>query len=357
MPHDGRGSPTQPRGLRGVLLAIFFVAAAFALTIALRQLSARAYFILFVPAVMFSSWFGGRASGLIASALSVLATFFLVPRAEVGIEFAWLVVAALVTVGTSVLTDLRRRAEAQLTARAEEESSRRRDAESLSQLKTDVLVQVAHELRQPLSAIMTAGRLLGAPAPESARTRALGVIGRQTEHLRLLIDDLFDLSKMTRQELQLRMSNFDLCEVVDDSVNLIAPDVAARRIELSSSRSTCPLHMTADPTRVRQILSNLLSNAVKFTPEGGTIALTVEQTGSHVVMRVRDNGQGIAPERLPRVLISFTRAIRKVRGSGLGWRSSRGLPKCMAVSSRREATALGRGANLSCSFPMLNDEC
>jgi signal transduction histidine kinase len=251
----------------------------------------------------------------------------------------------------SLLTDLRRQAEAQLTARAEEESSRRRDAESLSQLKTDVLVQVAHELRQPVSAIIAAGRLVGTAAPESVRNRALGVIGRQTEHLRLLIDDLFELSKMTRQELQLRVSNFDLCEVVDDSVNLIVPDIAARRIELSSSRSPCPLRVTADPTRVRQILSNLLSNAVKFTPNGGRIDLTVEQTPSHVVMRVRDNGCGIAPESLPRVFDLFHKGDDESAGFGIGLAVVKGLAEMHGGLVEARSAGVGQGSEFVVKLP------
>src|SRR5262245_64464393 len=109
--HD---SGSHASALSGSLLALFFVAAAFALTLAVTHLSARAYFILFVPAVMFASWFGGRIAGIVASGLSLLAAFLLVPRAEVASQAAWLIVAGLVTLGTSVLTDLRHRAEGRL---------------------------------------------------------------------------------------------------------------------------------------------------------------------------------------------------------------------------------------------------
>src|SRR5262245_9623924 len=164
---------SSPARLRGAVLAVIFVATAFALTVGVRQVSVRAYFILFVPAVIFSTWFGGRTSGMLASALSVVATLLLVPRREITDQFAWLVVAALVTFGASIRTDARRRAEVELTARAEEERARRQYAESLSQLKTDLLVQVAHELRQPLSAISTATRLLDPTVSPVTRERAI----------------------------------------------------------------------------------------------------------------------------------------------------------------------------------------
>jgi signal transduction histidine kinase len=337
-----------------VLLAVFFVAAALALTLTVRHLAARAYFILFVPAVMFASWFGGRLSGMLASGLSIVGAFLLLSRAEVVEQSPWLLVAGLVTFGMSMLTDLRRRAETQLMTRVEEELSRRRTAESLSELKTEALVEVAHELRQPLSAITTAARLLDSAAPESARRRAIAVVGRQAEYLRLLTEDLLDLSKMTRRELQLRMSNFDLREVIDDSVNVIAPDVAARRIELSSSIPSCPIHLTADPTRVRQILSNLLANAVKFTPEGGKIDVTVEHTPAHVVMRVRDSGRGIAPESLPLVFDLFHKGDSEASGLGIGLAVVKGLAEMHGGVVEVRSAGIDQGSEFVVKLPAMS---
>ena len=91
--------------VRAAMVALVFVAPAFALTLILQHLALRAYFILYVPAVMFSTWFGGRAAGLLASALTVLAALYLLPRTEVADQLAWLIVAGIVTFGTSILTD------------------------------------------------------------------------------------------------------------------------------------------------------------------------------------------------------------------------------------------------------------
>jgi signal transduction histidine kinase len=292
---------------------------------------------------------------MLASALTLVATVSLLPRAEVADHFAWLLVAGVVTFATSILTDARRRAEAQLTARADEERSRRQDAESLSQLKTDVLVQVAHELRQPLGAISTAARLLDTTAPATDRQRALAVIGRQTDHLRLLIEDLLDLSRMSRQQLQLRKSRIDLCEVVEDSFTVVASDMAARRIDLRSSLPDCPVHVTADPTRVRQILSNLLSNAVKFTSEGGTIDVAVERTAAQVIMRIRDNGRGIAADHLPHVFDLFHKDGDGA-GLGIGLAVVKGLTEMHGGSVEVRSEGVGHGSEFVVTLPAIAEE-
>jgi signal transduction histidine kinase len=338
---------------RSIAIAFVCVAAAFVVTLILQRVALRAYFILFLPAVMFSTWFGGRTAGLIASALTVVAAVYLLPRTEKVDQLAWVIAAAIVTFGTSILTDARRRAETLLSAQAAEESSRRRDAESLSQLKTDLLAQVAHELRQPLSAMTAAAGLLQVEGSEATRKRAVATIARQTNHLRLLIDDLLDLSRMSRHQLQLQTSDIDLCDVVDDSLNVIAADVAARKIDLSTSLPPCPVSLTADPTRVRQILSNLLSNAVKFTPDGGKIDLALEQTGSHVVMRVRDNGRGIPPDHLRIIFDMFQKGSGEGTGLGVGLAVARGLAEMHGGSVEARSDGPGFGSEFVVKLPVV----
>ena len=354
-PLEGGAVPQHSR-IRAAVLAVLCVAAAFTLTVAVQQLATRTYFVLFVPAVMFSTWVGGRASGMLASALTVVAAVFLLPRAEIADHFAWVIVAGLVTFGTSVLTDARRRAEAKLTARAEEELARRRDAESLSQLKTELLAQVAHELRQPLSAISTAARLLETTAPAVARQRAARIVTRQTEHLRLIVEDLLELSKMTRHQLQLRRSRIDLCEVVEESLDVISEGAEARHIHLTSSLPSCPLHVTADPTRVRQILSNLLSNAVKFNVEGGKIDVTMERTTSQVVLRVRDTGRGIAPERLSRIFDLFQTSDEDGAGLGIGLAVVKGLVEMHGGRVEARSAGPGQGSEFVVTLPAILEQ-
>ena len=332
---------------------MLFVAAALGLTVVLQRLALRVYFILFVPAVMFSTWFGGPVAGMVASALTVAATVLLLPSADIVAQLAWLIVAAIVTFGTSALTSARRRAEEQLTAAAHDERQRRHTAESLSDLKTELLAQVAHELRQPLSAISVAARLLETPQTGDGKERAVGVIVRQTAHLREIIDDLLDLSSLTRHELQLRKARIDIREIVNDSVHVIASDLTARRLALSSSLPDGPVHVTADPTRVLQILSNLLSNAVKFTPEGGKIDLAVEHTTSQVVMRVRDNGRGIAPDRLPYIFDMFHKGDGPGAGLGIGLAVVKGLTELHGGSVEARSDGDGHGSEFVVRLPVV----
>jgi len=336
-------------------LAVLFVAVAFGLTLLMRSVTPRFHFILFVPAVMFAAWFGGRAAGLTASAFTVvLAAAFLLPPGAVIEELAWLIVAAIVVVGTSTLTAAHRRAEARLADLLSKESARRRDAESLSQLKSDVLAQIAHELRQPLAAITSAAQVLEKAPTITSRDRGLGVITRQTEHLRRLVDDLLDASKLQRRELKLQTADVDLCEIVEDVGHVIAPAVTERRIQLSSSIPACPMVVRADATRVRQILSNLLSNAVKYTEHGGRIDLKLERIddeGGTVVIRVRDTGRGIPPERLTQIFDMFQTGHGEGTGLGVGLAIVKGLAEMHGGSAQATSAGLGQGSEFIVTIP------
>jgi signal transduction histidine kinase len=333
-------------------LAALFVALAFAMTLALRTVALHTYFILFVPAVMFAAWFGGRAAGLTASALTVvLAATYLLPSDAIVDQLVWLIVAASVTVMTSALTAARRRAENRLSALAAEERERRRAAESVSQVKTDFLAQIAHELRQPLTAIATAVQLLEKTAAGNASQRALGVISRQNEHLRHLVDDLLDLARLQRKDLELRRADVDLCDIIDDVIHMIAPAVSERGIRFVSDVPPCPLVLRADATRVRQIVSNLLSNAVKYTEPGGEIHLGIEQNGNRVVIHVRDTGRGIPPEHLTQIFEMFETGPGQGTGLGVGLAVVKGLTEMHGGSVQAKSAGIGQGSEFIVTLP------
>jgi signal transduction histidine kinase len=340
-------------GLKRHALALLFVLLAFGLTLALQAVASRAYYILFVPAVMFATWFGGLAAGLTASAATVVLTVtFLLPTGTLVDQLAWVVVAAAVAVATSTLVARRRAAEARLATLLAQEQVRRGAAESESKEKSAFLAQVAHELRQPLAAITTAAGLLDPKTVSPAtKDRAVGVITRQTEHLRRLVDDLLDLSRMTRDELHLRKVNMDICDVVEDCCQSIEPDATVRGIRFVSSLPNCPVSIHADSTRIRQIVLNLLTNAVKFTPAGGEVHLIVEPYPAEVVIRVRDTGRGISSDRLSTIFDMFQTGDDEGGGLGVGLAVVKGLTEVHGGTVRATSPGLGRGSEFIVTLP------
>jgi signal transduction histidine kinase len=334
-------------------LAVLFVLLAFGLTLALQAVASRAYYVLFVPAVMFAVWYGGLAAGLTAcGATLVLTVAFLLPTGTLVDQLAWVVVAAAVAIATSTLVARRRVAEARLATLLAQEQVLRGEAESESARKSAFLAQVAHELRQPLSAITTAAALLDPAAVSPAtKDRALRVITRQTEHLRRLVDDLLDLSRITRHELQLRKVNMDVCDVVEDCCQSVKPDITGRGIRLVSSVPECPVSIHADSTRIRQIVLNLLTNAVKFTEAGGEVQLIVEELASEVVIRVKDTGRGIASDRLLTIFDMFQTGDGEGGGLGVGLAVVKGLTEVHGGTVHVTSPGPGGGSEFIVRLP------
>jgi signal transduction histidine kinase len=187
--------------------------------------------------------------------------------------------------------------------------------------KDEFLAMLAHELRNPLGAIGNASYLLeqvGSETPQGKRSVA--IIRRQIQHLVRMVDDLLDVSRITRGKVELRREPVDLREIVHHAVDTARPliDAKAHRIEVMLPREPVPL--VADITRMEQVLSNLLRNAAKYTEEGGRIEVAVLCTGSTAMLSVCDNGMGIAPDLLPRIFDLFTQGEQKLdrAGAGLG---------------------------------------
>ena len=346
-------SPRLVERLKHHALAVLFVLLALSLTLALQAVASRAYYILFIPAVMFAAWFGGFGAGLTASVATIAATVaFLLPSGTLIDQLAWVGVAAAVALATSTLVARRRDAEARFVALLAQEQARRGEAESESQRKSALLAQIAHELRQPLGAMTTAAALLGpADISTAARDRALGVITRQTEHLRRLVDDLLDLSRITRDELHLRKGNVNLCDVVEDCRHSVEADVAGRGIRLTASTPDCPVPIHADATRIRQIVLNLLTNAVKFTNAGGEVYLSVEQEPSEVVIRVRDTGRGISEDRLSTIFDMFETGEGEGIGLGVGLAVVKGLTEVHGGTVQATSPGPGGGSEFIVRLP------
>jgi signal transduction histidine kinase len=188
------------------------------------------------------------------------------------------------------------------------------------------LATLAHELRDPLATILFAleaipGDFDGDPAARQART----IAEHQARRAIRVVDDLFELCAGSRGTLTLHKEVAELAAIVAGATETTAHLLAARRHRLTVSLPTGPVFLLADTLRLEQVLTNLLANAAKFTDPGGHIRLTAEAEAGQVVLRVRDNGRGIAPDVLPRVFDLFR------QGPGLGNKGPVGLGLGLAL--------------------------
>jgi PAS domain S-box-containing protein len=195
--------------------------------------------------------------------------------------------------------------------------------------KDEFLATLAHELRNPLAAISSALNVLRHPQRSAAQAYSCqDVIDRQVTHLTRLVDDLVDVNRITRDKLELRKESVDLADVVTAAVDACR-SLGDDARELSVALPAEPIHLRADGIRLAQVLLNLLSNAVKYTKPDGHIRVTAARDGGAVILRVTDDGIGIAPEALNHVFDMFYQADRSLertdRGLGIGLTLARHL--------------------------------
>jgi signal transduction histidine kinase/DNA-binding response OmpR family regulator len=196
-----------------------------------------------------------------------------------------------------------------------------RDVQLADQHKNEFLSMLAHELRNPLAPIRNAVHILQLRGSDQPELRAVrDVIDRQVQQLIRLVDDLLDISRITRGKIRLQTEIVELSTVVARAVETSRPLIEARHHELTVLLPPEPLRVDGDPVRLAQVLGNLLNNAAKYTEEGGRIALTVEKDSDEAVLRVRDSGVGIPADMLGSIFDLFTQVDRSLDRSqgGLG---------------------------------------
>jgi PAS domain S-box-containing protein len=224
--------------------------------------------------------------------------------------------------------------------------------------KDEFLATLAHELRNPLAPIRTGlDVLIRSDSQVETTGEVLAMMQRQIDQLVRLVDDLLDVSRITRGKIQLRSEPLDLAEVVAHAVETSQPLVAAGKHTLTTRLPPEPVRVKGDPLRLAQVFSNLLNNAAKFTPEGGRIGLTVETQGAQAVIRVSDEGLGIPPEMLPRVFDLFTQAdhdLGPVRGGlGIGLTLVKRLVEMHGGTVEARSEGPGRGSEFAVRLPLL----
>ena len=179
------------------------------------------------------------------------------------------------------------------------------------------------------------------------------------KHLARLIDDLLDVSRISRGKIGLRKEPIDLSPVVSRAVEAVRPLLEERKHELSVSLINGGLRLEADPLRLEQILVNLLTNAAKYTDAGGRISLTARHEGADIVLKVRDTGMGITPELLPRVFDLFAQGDRTMArsegGLGIGLTLVQKLAEMHGGSVTAESEGPGKGSEFTVRLPALEE--
>ncbi|WP_255203350.1 ATP-binding protein [Myxococcus sp. AM011] len=238
-------------------------------------------------------------------------------------------------------------------------SNARREAESASRAKDEFLAMLGHELRNPLAPILTAlqlMRLRGADGAERERT----VIERQVHHLVRLVDDLLDVSRVTRGKVVLRRERVELAEVVAKAIEQASPLLEQRGQHLSVEVPRHGLLLDADATRLGQVFSNLLTNAAKYTEPGGSITISGAREGDEVVASVSDNGTGITQEMLPRIFDLFFQERQELDrsqgGLGLGLAIARSLAAQHDGSIQAHSEGRGQGSTFTVRLPAVETQ-
>jgi len=247
--------------------------------------------------------------------------------------------------GTNTDVENERRAAEVLDLLREREEQARRQAEAGSRAKDEFLAMLGHELRNPLSPILTALQLMklrGEDRVERERT----VIERQVRHLTRLVDDLLDVSRIARGKVELKEEVSEIAEVIAKAIEMASPLLEERAHALTVDVPPRAMAVNGDVARLAQVFANLLTNAAKYTSPGGHVSVTGVVEGADVVVRVRDNGIGIAPDILPTVFDLFVQepqAIDRAQGGlGLGLTIVRSLVE--RHGGTVTATSAGRGA-------------
>jgi signal transduction histidine kinase len=249
-------------------------------------------------------------------------------------------------VGAIVVFDditIRKRTQLQL-----QEANRRKD---------EIIATLSHELRNPLAPIensIETLRMTNQVAAES--TYLLDIVERQVDNLVRLVDDLLEISRISRGKVQLHKQLADISEAVESAVETSGPSIDAAGHHLSVMLPSKVLRANVDPLRISQVVANLLTNAAKYTPNGGTIEVTVLQEGQSVVISVKDTGIGISQEMLPRVFEMFVQTDREHKqargGLGIGLALAKNLVEMHGGKIEARSDGLGKGSEFLVRLPL-----
>jgi PAS domain S-box-containing protein len=224
--------------------------------------------------------------------------------------------------------------------------------------KDEFLGMLAHELRNPLAPILNGVEILEGlePGNQALAPKLHTIIARQARHMKRLLDDLLDVSRVSKGKVQLHLERVDLNALLQQAIEATRPAVTEKRHALSLTLAPRSLLMQADPTRIVQVFANLINNAAKYTDAGGQITVTSRVEDGAAVVSVRDNGVGMTPDLLTRAFDLFvqdTRSLDRAQGGlGIGLTLVRTLVKMHGGSVRAFSEGPGRGSELVVRLPL-----
>jgi len=240
----------------------------------------------------------------------------------------------------------------------EAERGLRQEAERASRAKDEFLAMLGHELRNPLFAVRNA--VITALLDPNRRERALGIARRGVDQLARLVDDLLDVARITQGKVALRKERVRLAGVVERGVEMVRAQFEERSHRLTLTLPERSPLISGDATRLEQVVLNLLMNAAKFTPPGGHVEVSLEVREDEAVLRVRDDGVGIAPDVLPRVFDLFAQEQRgldrSAGGLGVGLTVVRRIVELHQGRVEAHSDGIGMGASFSVRLPTLRDD-
>ena len=222
--------------------------------------------------------------------------------------------------------------------------------------KDEFVAMLAHELRNPLAPIMTGADMLKLAAQDDPLIQRTGqIIGNQAKHMARIIDDLLDISRITRGQVTLKLETINFATVVAVATEQIRPLIEANQHHLTVALPPGPLPVNGDHARLVQVTSNLLNNATKYTPEGGYLELRVAIENGELRMTVGDNGSGIDPDLMPEIFDLFTQGERssgrRQGGLGLGLALVKSLIQMHGGRVTADSPGIGKGSSFNVYLP------
>ncbi len=350
-------------------LALVFVASAWAIRLLFfEELGTTVPYILFFPAVMLASLYGGAGPGVLAATVSVLITnyYWTSPSGDPVFEDPAQWMASALFYADCLLVILVARAVQRARERVAAAEVERRFAQRAEQVLRDAdrrkdafLATLSHEVRNALAPISNSLEIMERARDNKALAEsARATVRKQMAHLNRIVDDLLDISRITRDKLELRTEPVDIAAVVRASMEACQPLADREGHAVSLAQPDAPIHVQGDAIRLAQVLTNLLNNAYKYTERGGRIDVSVRLEEGEAVVSVKDNGIGIDADKLGLIFEPFTQLDQSIArsqgGLGIGLSLARRLVEMHGGALTAHSEGSGRGTEFVVRLPALS---